>query len=97
MTVCFWYLVSDSSSVRIRTVAYTRQVIIYKVPAKHCHVYLVRLYSVMQSDRNSFCGDVVLDSFYMAYRDEGRILCENMKSKSSGIYIVKIFDFKTDW
>ena len=25
----------------------------------------------MQSDRNSFCGDVILDSFNMTYRDEG--------------------------
>ena len=31
-------------------------------------------YSVMQSDGNSFCGDVVLDSFNMEFRDEERIL-----------------------
>ena len=28
----------------------------------------------MQSDGNSFCGDVVLDSFNMQYRDEDSIL-----------------------
>ena len=27
----------------------------------------------MQSDVNSFCGDVVLDSFYMVYNDEDSI------------------------
>ena len=29
---------------------------------------------MMQSDRNSYCGDVVLDSFYLAYRDGDSIL-----------------------
>ena len=28
----------------------------------------------MQSDGNSFCGDVVLDSFNMSYRDKDSIL-----------------------
>ena len=28
----------------------------------------------MQSDGNSYCGDVVLDSFNMTYRDEDGIL-----------------------
>ena len=36
---------------------------------------LTRRGSVMQSDGNSFCGDVVLDSFNMAYRDENSIIC----------------------
>ena len=31
-------------------------------------------YSVLQSDGNSFCGDVVLDSFKMEYSDEDSIL-----------------------
>ena len=31
-------------------------------------------YSVMQSDRNSFSGDVVPDRFIMAFRDEDRML-----------------------
>ena len=47
----------------------------------------------MQSDRSR---DVVLESSYMAHRDEGRILYKNMKSKTSGIFIMKIFKFKTD-
>ena len=34
----------------------------------------VSWYSVMQSDRNNFCGDVVLDSFNMAYKDKDSIL-----------------------
>ena len=37
-------------------------------------VYSRRLYSVMQSDGNSFCGNVVLDSFNKAYRNEDSIL-----------------------
>ena len=32
------------------------------------------LYSVMHSDRNSLCGDVVLDSVNMAIWDEDNIL-----------------------
>ena len=28
------------------------------------------IYSVMQSDGNSFCVYLVMDSFYMSYRDE---------------------------
>ena len=35
----------------------------------------------MQSDRNSFCGKVVLDSFNMAYRDEGRILYKKYEKR----------------
>ena len=35
---------------------------------------LLFLYSVMQSDGNSFCGDVILDSFNMANSDEDSIL-----------------------
>ena len=31
-------------------------------------------YSVIQSDGNSFCGDVVLDSFNKGFRDEDNIL-----------------------
>ena len=30
-------------------------------------------YQALQSDRNSFCEDVVSDSFNIAFRDEGRI------------------------
>ena len=31
------------------------------------------VYSVIQSDVNRFCGDVVLGSFHMEFRDEERI------------------------
>ena len=37
-------------------------------------VYIVMTYSVMQSDRNSFGGDVVLDSFNIVYRHEDSVL-----------------------
>ena len=36
------------------------------------------MYSVMQSDGNSFCGDVVLDSYNMVYSDEDIIKIKNM-------------------
>ena len=32
------------------------------------------VYSVMHSDGSSFCGDVVLDSYNIAYRDKDSIL-----------------------
>ena len=39
-----------------------------------CFIVYPTIYSVMQSDGNSFWGDVVLDSFNIANRDEERIL-----------------------
>ena len=36
---------------------------------------------VMQSDGNTFCGDVVLDSFDMAYRDEDNILYQKYEKQ----------------
>ena len=36
--------------------------------------YKMFVYGVMQSDGNSFCGDVAFDSFNMSYREEGSIL-----------------------
>ena len=41
----------------------------------------------IQSDGNSFCGDVVLDSFNKASRDEDNILDQKYKSK----YVWKYF------
>ena len=38
-------------------------------------------YSMMQSDGNSFWGDVVLDSFNMVYREEGCILDKKIYKK----------------
>ena len=39
-----------------------------------CLLALALEYSVVQSDWNSFCGDVVLYSFNMAYRHEDSVL-----------------------
>ena len=44
----------------------------------------------MQSDWNSFCGDVVLDNFKKASRDENDILDQILKSK-----YVRIFSIMT--
>ena len=41
------------------------------------------VYSVMQSDGNSFCGDVVWDGFNMSYRDEDSILEQQYENKIS--------------
>ena len=49
----------------------------------------------MQSDRNVFCGDVVLDSFNMENSDEDSILDKKYKSEYFGIFIMKIFKFET--
>ena len=40
-------------------------------------------YSVMQSDGNSFRGDVVLDSCNMSYRDEDNILDQKYEKQIS--------------
>ena len=51
--------------------------------------------SVMQSDGNSFCGDVFMESDNMAYREENRILDQiYYKANTSGLKDLK---FKTDW
>ena len=47
----------------------------------------------MPSDGNSFCGDVVLDSFDMTYTYEGSILAQKYNKQKFGIYIMKIFIF----
>ena len=38
---------------------------------------------MMQSDGNSFCGDVVLGSFNMSYRDENIILEQKYEKQIS--------------
>ena len=48
-------------------------------------------YSVMQSDGNSFCGDVVSDSFNKQSRDENNILDQIFKSTYVRIIIMTIF------
>ena len=40
-----------------------------------------RVYSTRQSDRNSFCGDAVLDSNYAIFRNEDSILDQIYKTK----------------
>ena len=50
-------------------------------------------YSVMQSGRNSFYGDVVSDSFHKAFPDEDTILEQIFRSKYVRIVIMKILDF----
>ena len=64
------------------------------------------LYTVPQSDGNSFCEYVVLDSVNMAYKDEDRILYQMpdysivrkcMKKKYFQISIMKNFNNKSEW
>ena len=50
-------------------------------------------YSVMQSDRNSSCGDVVLDSFNKASRDEDNILDQTYRGKKCSDYLYDDFNF----
>ena len=47
-------------------------------------------YGVMQSYRNSFCRDVVLDSFNKASKVEDKILDQICKSKYVRIFIIII-------
>ena len=55
-----------------------------------------RLYSVMQSDGNRFCGDVVLDSFDMAYGHKDSILDQKYESNYLGIVIIKILNTRSN-
>ena len=66
-------------------------------------VLVVQLYIIIQcdaSDRSSYCWDVVLNSFNMAYMYGRRPhFVKNMIkiSNSSWIFIMKIFNVKKDW
>ena len=55
------------------------------------------LYSGMQSDRNSFCGDDVLESFNMAYRDKDIILDQIYQSKYVRIIYIMILIYNILW
>ena len=44
----------------------------------------------MQSDGNSFCGDVVLDGFNMSYRDEDSILEQKYENQIFRIIFMMI-------
>ena len=52
--------------------------------------FILKPYSVMQSYRNSFCEDVVLNSFNMVYRDEDIIL-DQIYMKQSFWYLYFYF------
>ena len=43
----------------------------------------MHFYSVMQSDKNRLCGDVVLNGFNMSYRDEDNILDQKYEKQLS--------------
>ena len=47
----------------------------------------------MQSDGNSFCGDVVLDSFNTVYRDDDSILEQKYEKQISWDLYYKDFIF----
>ena len=51
------------------------------------------IYSVMQSDKNRFCGDVVLDSFNIAYKDEDNILDQIYKKQIGSKFCIMILIF----
>ena len=56
----------------------------------------INIYSVMQSDGNRFCGNVVLDSLHMAYRHGNSVLDQKYASKNLEILIINICYFKSD-
>ena len=51
------------------------------------------MYSVMQSDGNSFCGDVVLDSFNIEHSDEDSILDKKYEKQIIWKLYYKDFEF----
>ena len=54
--------------------------------------FILKLYSVMQSYKNSFCEDVVLNSFNMVYRDDD-INLDQIYIKQSFWYLYFYFIF----
>ena len=55
------------------------------------------VYSVKQSEGNSFGGDIVLESVNMASRDEDSILNQtHIRTKYFQIFIMKILNVKSD-
>ena len=53
--------------------------------------FWIDIYSVMQSDGNGFCGDVVLNIFNKASRDEDSILDQAYTGKYFWIFITIIW------
>ena len=60
-----------------------RKVTQNNVSESHIHIIMGRffIYTLMQSDGNCFCGDVVLDSFVIEYNDEDSILDEKYEKQ----------------
>ena len=52
------------------------------------------MYSVIQSDKKSFHGDVVLVSFTMVYKDENSILDQKYKKKICRRIIIKFLNIR---
>ena len=61
----------------------SRKVTQNNVSDSRIHIIIDRfsINTVMQSDGNSFCGNVVLDSFVMEYNDEDSILDEKYEKQ----------------
>ena len=63
----------QKSEFELMSCEFEKNVVLQQV-VRSDYILLLYVYSVMLSDGNSFCEDVILDSFNMAYRDEHRIL-----------------------
>ena len=59
-------------------------------------IRLILAYSVMQSDGNRLCGDVVLDSFNMVYGHEDSILEQKYEKQISRDRYHKDFKFESN-
>ena len=51
----------------------------------------------MQSDGNSFCGDVLLDSFKRIFRDEDNILDQEFKKQICSWFYYEEVNFYTNF
>ena len=53
---------------------------------KDVQTSLIPSYSVLQSDRSSFCEDVVLGSFNISYREEDCIIDQKYEKQLSLVF-----------
>ena len=67
---------------------------LYVGTVQHPTTRRIMSYSVMQSDGNSLCGDIVLDSFSMTYADEDSILDQNLEKQMFWNLYCEDFEFK---
>ena len=74
MAVLFWWLVKSDARVRYCTVAYTGQVMLYKVPEQHGRVYLVTLYATANPVFSSPIGCIYENNLI---GDEGNLFSQN--------------------